>query len=130
MKKIRLVSICLAILAMLLIAVPALADSPTATGTYNVNGIETNAGSWDGTHTNGATFVATATQWSPFSSGLLYASVDYVGNGPNPEVGNIIDGGKWSLTVTLGKVKGIIQGNIAEWDTHTHSSKQNYLEWT
>jgi hypothetical protein len=110
MKRL-LIALVLCMVLVGIMVTPVMAQAPTAT--YNVSCIEISAGSFDGTNTNGATFTGLATQPSPFSFGLLYTSVNYKGTVPTaPPWSNEIVGGKWSLAVTAGKVKGTISGII------------------
>jgi hypothetical protein len=112
MKRL-LIALVLCLVLVGIIVTPVMAKTQTAT--YNVSGIEISAGSLNSTtgNTEGATFTGIATQPSPFSFGLLYTSVNYKGTVPTDSPwSNDIVGGKWSLAVTTGKVKGTISGII------------------
>jgi hypothetical protein len=114
LKKI-LIAVALCLVMVGLIASPVLAAT---TVSYKVNGLEINAGSFDGTNTNGAHFVALATKTSlpilPLTTGVLNVLVNYQGDGPNStgDKTNSIVGGTWTLTVTSRTAKGTITGNI------------------
>jgi hypothetical protein len=115
MKYIRLTSILIAILAVLIISIPASAASTTLT--YDkVNGIEISAGSFDEINTNGATFTAMATNTKTYHSGFLIASVNYEGTVPmGPDGSNKIVGGTWSLSSFQGTISGAITGGKILW---------------
>ena len=118
MKKLRILGIFLALLAVLAIAAPAFA-SATQTLNYNsVNGIEISAGTFDSVHnqTNGATFTAVALKTSlPISAGTLLASVNYIGQVRTiAPFSNTITGGNWTLKVTVGAKKGTIVGTVTD----------------
>ncbi len=130
MRYLRFASVFIALLALLIIAVPALASALPTSYYYNtVNGIEISAGSFDGTLTKGATFTALALKTSlPLSGGSLLASVDYVGKVPDEKTvngSNDIVGGSWSLKVTLGAVKGTIFGIIVP----TGNIQKSSIQW-
>jgi hypothetical protein len=120
MKFIRLASIFIAILAILIISLPASAAPTTVTLTYNqVNGIEISAGSFNNGVTYGATFTAVATDTKSHNSGVLVTSVNYQGTVPTVANGsNIITGGTWSLSSFQGTISGEIKGGIINWQSY------------
>jgi hypothetical protein len=115
LKKKILIAVVLCLALVGLIASPVLAAPAT---TYNVNGLEISAGSFVGTNTNGAHFIANVTKafLSPinthptFYSGILDVLVNYQGNGPKStgDMTNNIVGGKWTITTLKGTISGII----------------------
>jgi hypothetical protein len=111
MKKIRLLGIFIIVLAFLLISAPALAYGPPTFHDYSIGGIEIFAGIYSGGNTYGATFIPQASGTD--GNGILRASINYKGEGPNGIAGyNDILGGNWTLTLTKGAVTGTIIGCI------------------
>jgi hypothetical protein len=110
MKKFRFLAIIVAILAVLIISVPATANS-TQPLIFNIQGIEISPGIDIGNYNIGATFVGKAI--SSEYTGVMSTSVNYTPKDPVPNSTNIFVGGSWSLTVTQsGKVIGYISGRI------------------
>jgi hypothetical protein len=134
MKYIRILSIFLAVLAVLIISVPASANGIKSITYNSVNGIEIAAGKYDSASntTVGATFTALALKTTfPFSGGVLTASVNFTGEVPGPSVkngSNAIVGGKWSLKVTSGKDRGTIAGIIVP-GSDPHKSSITWQEY-
>jgi hypothetical protein len=107
-KNLRFLAIFLAIVAVLIISIPASANS---TQTYVIQGIEISPGIDIGNYNIGATFVAQATN-SDYC-GTMSTSVNYTPNAPVRYGTNIFVGGNWSLTVKQdGIVKGYVSGRI------------------
>jgi hypothetical protein len=110
MKKIRFLSIFVAVLAVLIISIPATANAAQPL-TFNIEGIEISPGIDIGNWNIGAAFVAKAT-YNTYT-GIMSTSVNYTPKDPVPYAENIFIGGSWSLTVTQsGKVIGYIAGRI------------------
>jgi hypothetical protein len=125
-KLIRVLTIIIAVIAILVISVPAMASS---TIPIKVSGVETNAGSFSSSDTsiNGATFYATTIG----VQGVLKASIDYYGTGPNPYKTNDFKGGSWNLTIIkdgkFGTITGIIPstGGSVTWSNDTKPGGPN-----
>ena len=126
MKKI-LVAIALCLILVCLMVSPVLA-APTDHVYGWVNGMEFNAGTFDGTNTNNAHFTAYAIMTSrPFSSGILDVYVNYLGNGPKAtgDLVNTITGGKWTFTppdAHKGMISGIIDNGYIKWENFKNSA--------
>ena len=126
MKKIWFLVVFSVILAAVLISTPVLA---TSTAEYTVSGIEIFAGINVGKYTLGATFVTQGNCSSGVladTNGILSASVNYIGPGPQYPT-NIIIGGNWTLTITTRGKVGTIFGKIITPSTITWTSDGSYL---
>jgi hypothetical protein len=118
MKYWKLLSVILAILAVLAISVPAAANSPALVKYDYVitSGIEIFPGIDITGDKYGATFVAQTT-----GNGALRASINYRGTEPAPP-SNEIFGGNWTLTISergkpVGTIIGRIEGGKVDWRT-------------
>jgi hypothetical protein len=117
MKKIRYLAIFIAILAIFVLAAPAMA-SPTAAGDYPiVKGIEVFPGIDFANINWGATFVAQVN--GPYNA-TLSASIDYQGYNPVPNGTNAFVGGCFTLTATQFK-NSVIKGKL---------NNDGYVTWS
>jgi hypothetical protein len=111
MKRNVVMSILIALLAVLMVVSPVLASTQSVTD--NLKGIEISVGFKLGNTRIGATFVSLATGDLP---GTLRASINYTPNEPlvGPPAGvNTITGGSWSLNVIKnGRFAGFVEGKI------------------
>jgi hypothetical protein len=131
MRYLRFLAVFAAIVAVLIISVPAMAAPPppapvTAGAYYQAQGIEIFPGIDFAGNNYGATFVSQATgitnlpppltglpYTGPLYNGSLSASINYQGTAPIPYGTNIFIGGSWTMTVSQnGKCIGTIVGKI------------------
>jgi hypothetical protein len=124
MKKIRILGILLTVLAITVISMPV---SAATTSTCTIGyGIEIFPGIDIGSNNYGATFVAQVSNSGgalDLTKGVLNASINYEGTDPDPNHGNKIFGGNWTLTVTsngksLGTIIGKVKTGSVSWDNN------------